>query len=149
LPQLQSVKNKHDLRHIRRKKNMQALYAHTFGSSKPQTKDLPKILTNLSKIDKTIQKNAPKWPLDKINKVDLSVLRISLWELLYQPLTPPKVVIDEAVELAKEFGTQSSPSFVNGVLGSAVKKLKIIPSNKNDRPNTGIAKKTGRKIQRS
>lgn len=128
---------------------MQALYAHTFGNQQPQSKDLSKIQAHLTKIDKIIQKNAPKWPLAKINKIDLSILRATIWELLYRPQTPPKVTIDEAIELAKEFGTQSSSSFVNGVLGSIVKKLKIIPQNKNDSKSTSPAKKTGHKIQKS
>ena len=128
---------------------MQALYAHTFGSHQPQSEDLSKILACLAKIDKIIQKNAPKWPLTKINKIDLSILRATIWELLYRPKTPPRVTIDEAIELAKEFGTQSSSSFVNGVLGSIVKKLKIIPQNKNDPKTTGPAKKTSHKIQKS
>ena len=101
---------------------MQALYAHTFGSQKPQTEDLPKILSHLKQIDKIIKKNAPKWPLDKINKIDLSILRVGIWELTYHQKTPPRVIIDEAIELAKEFGTQTSSSFVNGVFGGIVKK---------------------------
>jgi len=128
---------------------MQAIYAHLFGNSQPQSPDLNKILAHLKKIDRVIKTNAPKWPLDKINKVDLSILRTAIWELLYKKKTPPKVVIDEAVELAKEFGSQTSHSFINGVLGSAVKKLKIITvkPKKNDQNAPATAKKTGDKIQ--
>lgn len=106
---------------------MKALYAFSFGSRHPLSQDCLKIIACLPKLDQIIQDNAPKWPLVKINKVDLAVLRVALWELLYRKTTPPKVVIDEAVELAKEYGTESSPGFINGVLGSAVKKLKILP----------------------
>jgi len=149
LPQLQPVKNKNDPRHVRRIKNMQAIYAHLFGNSQPQGPDLKKILVHLKKIDKIIKTNAPKWPLDKINKVDLSILRTAIWELLYKKKTPPKVVIDEAVEMAKEFGSQTSHSFINGVLGSAVKKLKIITvkPSKNDQNTPTTTKKAGAEIQ--
>ena len=128
---------------------MQAIYAHLFGNKQPQSPDLDKILSHLKKIDQIIKTNAPKWPLDKINKVDLSILRTAIWELLYKKKTPPKVVIDEAVELAKEFGSETSHSFINGVLGSAVKKLKIITpkTNKNDQKTPTTAKNTGDKVQ--
>jgi N utilization substance protein B len=127
------VKNKKDPRHLRRIKNMQAIYAQSFSSANSlDSQDLTKIISHLKKIDQIIELNAPKWPLDKINKIDLSVLRTTVWELLYHKKTPPKVVIDEAVEIAKEFGAQSSSSFVNGVLGSIVKNLKIIENIKND-----------------
>ena len=149
LPQLQPVKNKNDPRHLRRIENMQAVYAYIFGNNKLQSPDLDKIISHIKKIDQIIKKGAPKWPLDKINRVDLSILRTAIWELLYQKKTPPKVVIDEAVELAKEFGSQTSHSFVNGVLGSTVKKLKIITTNchKNDQNTPATSKKTGSKIQ--
>ena len=100
---------------------MQALFAWHCGSSEPVSNNSKEIIEKVSEIDQIITENAPKWPLDKINKVDLSILRCAFWELIYQD-TPPKVVIDEAIELAKEFGTESSSSFVNGVIGSAVKK---------------------------
>ncbi len=70
------------------------------------------------KIDKIIQVAAPEWPLEKINAVDLSVLRLAVAELLYHEETPPKVAIDEAVEIAKQFGGENSHRFVNGVLGT-------------------------------
>lgn len=70
------------------------------------------------KIDKIIQVAAPEWPLKKINAVDLAILRLAVSELLYLKETPPKVAIDEAVEIAKQFGSESSHRFVNGVLGT-------------------------------
>jgi len=106
---------------------MRALYAHSFQSHLPSSQDSKKIISHLSKIDKIIQKNAPKWPLAKINKVDLSILRITIWELIYRQKTPPKVTIDEAIELGKEYGTQSSAPFINGVLGGVIKKLLAPP----------------------
>ena len=69
-------------------------------------------------IDQYILKAAPRWPLERINKIDLAILRLAIWELCFQKKEPPKVIIDEAVELAKEFGGENSPSFVNGVLGT-------------------------------
>ena len=104
---------------------MQALFAWHSGSSGPVSKDSKEIIEKTTEIDQIITENAPKWPLDKINKVDLSILRCAFWELIFQE-TPPKVVIDEAIELAKEFGTESSSSFINGVIGSAVKKSTYI-----------------------
>jgi len=73
-------------------------------------------------IDKLIAQNAPAWPIDQINSVDLATLRLAIYELLFMKKKEPyKVIIDEAVEIAKNFGTKTSSSFVNGVLGSIVK----------------------------
>lgn len=71
-------------------------------------------------IDSIVSKLAPEWPLDQIAAVDRNVLRVAIYELLFEPEIPPKVTINEAVELAKMFGSESSPRFVNGVLGSLV-----------------------------
>jgi transcription antitermination factor NusB len=120
------VKSKFDPRHIKRIKNMQALFAYSCNNSEPVTDDTKEIITHLPEIDAIIQENAPKWTIDKINKIDLSILRYSLWELIFQKKAPPKVTIDEDIELAKEFGTETSSSFVNGVIGSATKKLGLI-----------------------
>lgn len=77
-------------------------------------------LENLSEVDEIITENAPQWPLDKIFKVDRVILEMSIYELLHQKDTPEKVVIDEAIELAKEFGNDTSGKFVNGVLGTVL-----------------------------
>lgn len=119
------MKSKFDPRHLKRIKNIQALFAWDCGNTHPTTEDSSKIIKKIGEIDEIIKDNAPKWPLDKINKVDLSILRYALWELLFSKKTPPKVIIDEAIELAKEFGTESSSSFVNGVIGSATKKFNL------------------------
>jgi len=71
-------------------------------------------------IDEIIEKCAPEWPIDKIAKVDLVILRIAVYEILYSEKVPEKVAIDEAVELAKEFGNDTSSKFVNGVLGTVL-----------------------------
>lgn len=71
-----------------------------------------------SSIDALIQRAAPAWPLDQMSRVDKSILRLAIFEMLHEPGLPPKVAINEAVELAKLFGHESSPKFVNGVLGT-------------------------------
>ena len=73
-------------------------------------------------LDDIVSECAPEWPIEKISKVDLIILRIAVFELLHSRKTPIKVVIDEAVELAKEFGSDTSHKFVNGVLGTVVEK---------------------------
>ncbi|MBU1970575.1 transcription antitermination factor NusB, partial [Patescibacteria group bacterium] len=75
-----------------------------------------------TKIDELIRESAPEWPLERITKIDLAILRISVYELL-NGLVGPSVAIDEAVELAKEFGGESSAKFVNGVLGTVAEKV--------------------------
>jgi N utilization substance protein B len=75
-------------------------------------------------IDAFITKYAPAWPLDQIKKVDLELLRIAIFEGFIGKLTPPKVAIDEAIELAKSFGGNTSDKFINGVLGAIFEKAK-------------------------
>ena len=76
-------------------------------------------------IDKIIEKAAPQWPIDQISIVDRNILRMGLYELLYEDkaAVPPKVAINEAIELAKNFGGESSGKFVNGVLGTIYKEM--------------------------
>src|SRR3972149_3029945 len=69
-------------------------------------------------LDQFIAQHAPEWPLDQVAIIDRNILRIALWEIVVYGETPIKVAINEAVELAKIFGSDSSPRFVNGVLGS-------------------------------
>ena len=69
-------------------------------------------------LDQFIAKHAPEWPLEQVAAVDRNIIRIALWELAVYEETPVKVAINEAVELAKVFGSDSTPRFVNGVLGS-------------------------------
>ncbi len=73
-------------------------------------------------LDSIVGELAPEWPIEQIAAVDRNVLRLAIYELLFEPDTPPKVAINEAVELAKMFGGESSPRFVNGVLGSLVSR---------------------------
>lgn len=76
-------------------------------------------------IDRWIEKHAPQWPPRRQPGVDRSILRLAVWELTNAP-TPPKVVIDEAIELAKEFSTEQSPAFVNGVLDAILKEVQTL-----------------------
>lgn len=119
------MKTSSDPRHQHRILIFQNLFAHTFGNrGQTSTQESNDIIKNIKKIDTIITKNAPKWPLDKINKIDLSVLRLAIYELYFQKQTPPKVILDEAIEIAKQFGAENSSSFVNGVLGAILLKLK-------------------------
>jgi len=81
------------------------------------------VLKNTKEIDKLIEKTAPEWPLDQITMVDRNVLRLGIYELAYTDDIPPKVAINEAIELAKAFGGKSSGKFVNGVLGTIFREL--------------------------
>ena len=76
------------------------------------------ILPLTKELDELIAKYAPDWPLDQIAAIDRNILRMSLWEFAIQGETPIKVAINEAVELAKHYGSDSAPRFINGVLGS-------------------------------
>lgn len=76
----------------------------------------------IAELDAALQPIAPEWPIDQIARIDRIVLRMGLYELTYEPATPPKVVINEAVELAKAFGSDNSSKFINGVLGTALRQ---------------------------
>ncbi|MGH7218656.1 MAG: transcription antitermination factor NusB [Candidatus Microsaccharimonas sp.] len=82
------------------------------------------VLEEEKAIDEKIQPIAPDWPIEQIARIDRNILRIGVYELLHQAkVVPPKVVINEAVELAKAFGSDNSSKFVNGVLGTAYRTL--------------------------
>jgi len=72
----------------------------------------------VKELDDFIAQHAPEWPLDQVAVIDRNIIRIALWEFAVMGLTPVKVAINEAIELAKIFGSDSTPRFVNGVLGS-------------------------------
>jgi N utilization substance protein B len=82
-------------------------------------------LAHRSIIDQLIEKCAPEWPIDQVTTIDRNVLRLGIFELLYGNYdeVPPKVAINEAVELAKTFGSDSSPRFINGVLGTIYREM--------------------------
>lgn len=106
-----------DPRHKKRQKIVESLFK--IGFHKQIVNDNTKtILRHIDFIDKKIESAAPEFSIDKINKVDLAILRLAVYELLVAKKEPPKVIIDEAIELAKEYGGDSSPSFINGALGT-------------------------------
>lgn len=134
-------------RHLSRSIVMQSLYEWDFSGKK---KDLTKIvernikefgpgledtsfiwqlttgiIKKLKELDEIITKAAPEWPLPQINIIDRNVLRIGIYELLYaeKQEVPPKVAINEAIELAKNFAGESSGKFINGVLGTIYKEI--------------------------
>ncbi|MBU2575768.1 transcription antitermination factor NusB [Patescibacteria group bacterium] len=156
-------------RHLARTVAMQSLYEWDFNG-KQEHALLPtteKNLTNLApglaeadfviklvkgiqekqkEIDKTIQGYAPEWPLDQITTVDRNVLRIGIYELTLDTSIPPKVAINEAIELAKSFGGASSGKFVNGVLGSIYKDMAEQGHPKVSKDETPAKKKIHKKI---
>ena len=135
-------------RHLSRSVAMQSLYEWDFRGRKQE--DLPDIIDrnvkefaagledpafvhqlvdgvmkHLPKLDQIIEKAAPQWPLEQIAVVDRNVLRLGLYELLFgnREEVPPKVAINESIELAKSFGGDSSGKFVNGVLGTVYREI--------------------------
>ena len=78
------------------------------------------VLENIHELDKIITEFAPSWPVSHMSVIDRNLLRMAIYEMTMRSDTPPKVAINEAVELAKVFGSESSPRFVNGVLGSVM-----------------------------
>lgn len=116
------MKKKSDPRHKKRQTIIQSLFAHSFLKQETKGKQIKKISQNIDKIDALIEQAAPQWPIDKIAKIDLAILRLAVFELLIEKEQPSKVIIDEAVELAKEYAGDTSPAFINGVLGTLLKK---------------------------
>jgi N utilization substance protein B len=133
-----------DPRHVSRALAMQILFAEMIShQSPPEVADLleemeveeyDKELTSgilkgvratSEKVDKVITKLAPAWPIDQIAPVDLIILRMGIWEGFMYRGTPAKVVINEMIQLAKEFGGENSGSFVNGVLGNLINKPEL------------------------
>lgn len=86
------------------------------------TKIVTGILPIIPKLDDLIAVHAPEWPMDQLAVIDRNILRIALWEFAIEQCTPIKVAINEAIELAKVYGSDATPRFVNGVLGSLANK---------------------------
>ncbi|MBI2056043.1 MAG: transcription antitermination factor NusB [Candidatus Sungbacteria bacterium] len=136
-------------RHLARSIAMQSLFEWDFGGKNPDLLDevvernkkefgpgldeefgfidrlVKGVVDHLEKIDEIIEKAAPEWPIEQITSVDRAVLRLGLYELLFgsRDEVPPKVAINEAIELAKSFGGDSSGKFVNGVLGTVYREI--------------------------
>ena len=113
------MKTASDPRHRQRIRLMQDLFTASF-QKKPDF-EVKQIWEKLPEIDPLIQSAAPEWPINKLNSIDLAILRLAVYELTVDKSAPYKVIIDEAIELAKEFGGETSPGFINGALGQVVK----------------------------
>jgi transcription antitermination protein NusB len=110
------MKTSQDPRHRKRQRLIQELFSIDFHKQSV-SQETKVILDYKEDLDSKIQQAAPDFPVAKINKIDLAVLRLAAYELLIEKTQPQNVIIDEAVELAKEFGNNTSPAFINGVLG--------------------------------
>ena len=135
------MKRATDPRHLARVLALQKLFSMDFNKDESQVEELPldelvtlneieeyhkelyeKIVAgvpeNKDVIDKMITEYAPQWPITQMKLVDIQILRIAIFEGFIGKITPPKVALDEAIEIAKEFGGETSSKFVNGVLGA-------------------------------
>lgn len=136
-------------RHLSRSIAMQSLYEWDFSEKKADLEKIVErniqefgpgledksftwqlvtgVVQRIKEIDKIIEQAAPQWPIDQVSIIDRNVLRLGLYELLYEDKTavPPKVAINEAIELAKSFGGENSGKFINGVLGTVFKEIEI------------------------
>jgi N utilization substance protein B len=120
------VKTSQDPRHLKRESIVKELFTWSFTDTyKLQTEEAKEITEALNKIDKEIETGAPSWPINQINRIDLAILRLAVFELIIVKDTPFKVVVDEAVEMAKKYGAETSPSFINGVLGNIITAHKL------------------------
>ncbi len=131
-------------RHLARTCIVQTLFAHEFHGDDPQetleaildefapklterdfaVDTLNGVIKNSKELVKIIQKYAPDWPIDKIARVDRAILELGAYEIIFSDDIPPVVAINEAVEIAKHFGDNNSPKFINGVLSSIMKNNK-------------------------
>lgn len=96
-------------------------YSETIDDKEFITQLVKAVDKNQAAIDNVIRPVAPEWPIEQIARIDRVVLRMGTCELLYQDQVPPKVAINEAVELAKAFGGDNSSKFINGVLGTVLR----------------------------
>jgi transcription antitermination protein NusB len=119
------MKTKADPRHQKRIHQMKSLFSWGFQENAVADESILEITEKVKSIDEQISKAASERPIDQINKIDLSILRLSTYELLLKNKTPFRVIVDEAVELAKEYGSDNSPSFINGVLGKIIERNKL------------------------
>jgi len=99
---------------------MEELFAYEFQNIEDDP-DIKPIIDHITEIDATIVNVAPEWPIEKIAKIDLTILRLAIYELTIEKDAPEKVIIDEAVELAKAYGGEGSAKFINGALGAVIK----------------------------
>ena len=112
------------------KKNFEKLLEHNLAEFAPGFDDegfakhlIDGVIKSKKEIDELIKKYATEWPIEQITIVDRNILRIGIFELKFDPEIPSKVAINEAIEVAKTYGGESSGKFVNGVLGAIYKEM--------------------------
>lgn len=123
-----------DIRHQKRTTIIQELYAHSFsphGNIDTFDHKTQDIIKQQSLLNKEIEKFASKFPIDKIAKVDVAILQLSIYDLMIEKKEPPKVIINEAVELAKDLGSDRSFAFINAILGKIYEEYKLKSQNSN------------------
>lgn len=125
------MKSSKDPRHQKRIEIVKQLFAWQFNPKTKLDKPASEVTQKIDKIDQLIKTSAPSRPLEQINKIDLAILRLAVFELIIKPDAPYKVVVDEGVELAKEFGSESSPAFINGALGNLIEVKKLEKEDNN------------------
>lgn len=114
-----------DIRHQKRTSIVQKLFAHSFHPNESvlkYDKKTQEIINAADEINKEIQTYASKFPLNKIARIDIAILQLAIYELIKDKKEPPKVIINEAVELAKELGGEKSYAFINAILGKIYSK---------------------------
>jgi transcription antitermination protein NusB len=117
------MKTSSDPRHKRRQRIVQELFKTDFHRQRVG-KDTSLMLKENQVLDEYIKLAAPEFPIDKINKIDLAILRLAIYELVIEKKEPTNAIIDEAIELAKEFSGETSPAFINGALGNIIRHEK-------------------------
>ena len=130
-------------RHAAREMALKALFAYDIGKNEPgmiiellseeesvdtDSKEFSGylvggVIENKGAIDQMIEKYALEWALDRMPGVDRNIMRVALFEILYSPEIPKAVIVNEAIELAKTFGSDDSPRFVNGIVGNIIKDM--------------------------
>ena len=88
---------------------------------------IKKLLLYEKEVDELLKKVSAHWAPDRMSVIDKNIIRLGICELLFDSTTPPKVVINEAVEIAKKFGTEESPDFINGILDKILKDSEVVP----------------------
>ena len=114
----------------KKKNQLDEIIKYNFSAFAPQYNDqgfteklVKSVVDNIKTIDEHIVKYAPQWPIDQITNTDRNILRVGIYELIIDPNIPAKVAINEAIEIGKKFGGESSGNFINGVLGSIFNDL--------------------------
>ena len=116
-------------------------YSETIDDKEFISRLVKGVIDTMDALDDTIRPIAPEWPIEQIARIDRNILRMSLWELQNSSDVPPKVVINEAVELAKSFGGDNSSKFINGVLGTAYRNIEEkAPKKKTTKKSTSSKK---------